>query len=180
MGENSKISWTIIEGFPDYAVDRAGNVYSRVKPGRWGGRVPWHRLKPSIHKLGYARVSLGKGNTRFIHELVLTTFVGLCPRGKVGRHRNGNPLCNRLSNLRWGTPKKNMDDQYRHGTRVAGERHPGCKLSEPEVLDIRQKWNTGKYKQYELAELFVVTQGRISMIVNRKARVTDAVEMAHG
>lgn len=43
-----------------------------------------------------------------IHRLVLETFVGPCPDGKVGN--------NNVDNLYWGTRQDNVNDAIRHGT----------------------------------------------------------------
>jgi hypothetical protein len=51
-----------------------------------------------------------------VHRLVLEAFVGPCPEGMVGCHNDGDPLNNRLDNLRWDTPSNNERDKWVHGT----------------------------------------------------------------
>ncbi len=71
-------------------------------------------LKPRIQKSAwttYHRVNLcrdGKNNTQRIHRLIMLTFVGPCPDGKVVCHKNGNSFDNRLENLKYDTQKENV------------------------------------------------------------------------
>ena len=52
----------------------------------------------------------------FIHTLVLEAFVSLRPIGMVACHNNGNPIDNRVENLRWDTQANNNKDKILHGT----------------------------------------------------------------
>ena len=59
-------------------------------------------LKPDIKKDGYLRVTLcqhGKTSRKYIHRLVLETFVGPCPLGMQCRHLDGNRSNNEVDNL---------------------------------------------------------------------------------
>jgi len=49
-----------------------------------------------------------------------------------------------------------------------GSNQSSAKLTEKDVLDIRDKWNSGKYSQTELAKLYNVKPNTINQIVNRK------------
>lgn len=74
-----------------------------------------------------------------VHRLVLAAFVGPCPEGMEGCHNDGNPLNNRLDNLRWDTPKANAQDAVRHGSwdwRI-GEACPSARLTADDVRCIR-------------------------------------------
>ena len=83
------------------------------------GRVFSHRvnrfLRPGRMHKGHLSVALGRGNTRCVHELVLTTFVGPRPPRHDSRHLNGVPSDNRLVNLEWSTRRRNMQDKKWHG-----------------------------------------------------------------
>jgi hypothetical protein len=77
-----------------------------------------------------------------VHRLVLLAFVGPCPPEQEGCHNDGNPLNNRLGNLRWDTHQANMGDAARHGTASKppvkiGERHHKATLSDADVAAIR-------------------------------------------
>jgi hypothetical protein len=184
MGETSKIEWRDIPSCVGFRASSDGTIYTAWKRvGREHGRGTkmvlsdsWRPLKNHIDANGYLFTILGRGKRAPTHRLVLLAFSGPCPEGQEGRHLDGNPANCALDNLKWGTPVENHADQYRLGTRVCGERHPQAKLSASQVGQIRTMYATGKYKQYEIAEVFGVTQSVVSMIVNRKHRVTAISE----
>jgi len=92
-----------IPNYPKYTIDRNGTVY-----GISG--------KPLIGDTtdGYRKVKLGN-KWEYVHRLVLLTFVGECPLGFQACHRNSNRADNRLSNLVWGTRKRNTNDRKKLG-----------------------------------------------------------------
>lgn len=99
-------------------------------------------LKHTLNR-GYAQVSVrvkGKTVTRKIHRLVLEAFVGPCPKGLQCGHLNGDRADNRLPNLKWLSPKENTAHKKHHGTSQEGESHAMAKLSEKQVLEIREKY----------------------------------------
>lgn len=74
-------------------------------------------LKPGRYcKSNHVSVILGKGTSgKPVHQLIMKTFVGEMPKGMEVLHINGNPLDNRLSNLRYGTRRENILDVYYQG-----------------------------------------------------------------
>lgn len=75
-------------------------------------------LKPRLNSSGYYRVKLfdlaGYYYMHHVHILVLEAFVGLRPKGMIGRHINHIRTDNRVSNLVWGhnpLATKLTDDQ---------------------------------------------------------------------
>jgi hypothetical protein len=54
------------------------------------------------------------------------------------RHRDGNPENNHKENLLWGTRLENMSDKRVHGTQPMGEKSASHKLSEADVMRIRE------------------------------------------
>jgi hypothetical protein len=112
----------------------------------------------SIH--GYLRVALsvkrGKSIKQSVHQLVLFAFVGPKPDGGVTRHRDGIRTHNVVGNLCWGTYEENSADRVVHGTNFLGGNHPCAKLSNENVLYIRDypyKYGSDSY----LARQFGVT-----------------------
>jgi hypothetical protein len=98
-------------------------------------------LKPGADLNGRLKVALcagGKVKLKQIHRLVLEAFVGPCPAGLECCHNDGNHTNNRLDNLRWDTRRANRQDAIRHGTMPRGEKSGGAKLSEQDVIEIRQ------------------------------------------
>jgi hypothetical protein len=143
------MAFTPIPDFPGYWLDKAGNVYSGKEQRSPGGQAqgfrtvnhlaPIRRLKRSVTRR-YAHVGLfrkGRMATKRVHILMLETFIGPRPPGFVARHLNGNSLDNRIANLEWSTPRTNIEDIDRHGTRVMGERVHTARLAEVDVKRIR-------------------------------------------
>lgn len=107
--------WLPIPGFPGYEVSDLGNVRSWLLPGRTENRrVEPKLLKPGRNTSGYPVVGL-HGRTVQVHAAVLAAFIGPRPDGYVTRHLNGVKTDARLSNLVYGTPSENMQDQLRLG-----------------------------------------------------------------
>jgi len=166
-----------ILNFPGYCVTEDGRVWSAPRKGRVSGQ--W--LKPEYDTHGYLRVNLcrdGKPYPRKPHRLVLETFVGPCPAGMECCHKDGNPMNNRLDNLRWDTPSANQLDAVRHGTatglknkghiRSQGEKNSNVKLTEAQVRQIITKYRTGQFFQWEIAEQYGVCRRTVSDIVRGK------------
>lgn len=102
--------------------------------------------------------------SHYVHRLVMAAFVGPCPEGKEVAHYNGIAWDNRLSNLRYATPKENHADKHRHGTMLCGEQK--SKLSESEALAIISL--SADYTLAALAEGFGLTKGGVGTIVRGK------------
>jgi hypothetical protein len=95
------------------SVDRV--VLRSGRPMRQRGRV----LKPWKDHKGYQVIRMGrdgnKSTNTYIHQVVLTVFVGPRPDGLHACHRDGNKSDNRPGNLRWDTLLENNRDIIRHG-----------------------------------------------------------------
>lgn len=140
-----------IRGFPGYLVGTDGSVWTLWKRSGYGygggtfffiGDTP-RMMRTTIDKGGYAHVILRRNNDgrsyrRAVHKLVLTAFVGPCPRGKQCRHLDGNPSNNIKSNLKWGTAKENADDRALHGNTRTGTTNPRARFSEQDVKEMRR------------------------------------------
>lgn len=130
-----------------YRVGNDGTVWT-CHNGKWGIGSDWRQLKPGVNnKYGRQIVSLGRGSgSRYVHHLVLLSFVCPRPYGMECLHNNGNAGDNRLSNLRWGTRAENDSDVRLHGKKK-GERHHNAKLSDQIVREIRRRGATGETQQ---------------------------------
>lgn len=119
-----------------------GSVWSRLVKGSKIRTLhdKWRRLKCSAAKNGYPSVSYtrhGRDLPHTVHTIILEAFVGPCPPGMECRHKDGNPLNNKLSNLAWGTYEEQAADKARHGTLLRGEACPAAVLNPLKVRAVR-------------------------------------------
>lgn len=141
-----------------YAATSHGEIFG------WG-RGHLVRLRPAMGAYPCVQVVRDGGTTanRRVHSLVLEAFRGLRPQGLVCRHLNGNPRDNRIENLAWGTPKENMADEFRHGTKPFGQRCSFAKLSDTKVLEIRLLLRSNETCR-AIANRFGVSKGAVEDI----------------
>lgn len=118
---NESDLWRDVVGYEGiYEVSSLGRVRSLDRIDAGGHRLTGRLLSPSVHSNGYMGLLLSKDAkivTKKVHRLVLEAFRGPCPDGCQTRHLDGCQTNNELTNLCWGLPTENYDDQIRHGTR---------------------------------------------------------------
>ena len=139
------VTWKDVVGYEGfYQVSDAGEIKTveRVQ-NSYGGRSwtkPSEKRKTTLAGQ-YMVITLAKAGIRkrfYVHELVLKAFVGDRPPGHQACHCNGNPVDNRLENLRWGTPSENNRDKIIHKTIARGEKHGMNKYSASDVDRVRR------------------------------------------
>lgn len=171
------VQYKPVPGYPGYLVGNDGTVWTK-----WGkgSRIKINRQAKEWKKLtlcpgdicGHLSVQLHNKSGhvfRYVHRLVLELFVGPCPPGLIACHApDRSPANNKQSNLRWGTYSDNEKDKIPHGVANRGERHWRAKLTNQKVRLIRVLYASGKWLIRELAEMFKVGNGIISMVINRK------------
>ena len=177
--------WLPVEGFEGYEVSDLGRVRSFWKargsaPGTFAqgsgmilGSAPRRILKPKIDR-GYQLVTLysdGRHHQFQVHRLVLLTFVGPPPPGHECCHKDGHRSNNFLTNLFWGTKSRNALDHFKHGNGPyrKGMDSPQAKLTDQQVIQIRDLFSQGSYSRTELGEMFNVHRVHIGAIIRRKA-----------
>ena len=140
--------WRPVVGFEGfYEVSNLGHVrslpriitYPSGRTCRWQGKA----LAPGRtgDRLTVALCDAEGQTSHYVHELVLTAFVGPCPDGMEGCHNNGNGTDNNVLNLRWDTRSENTFDRVRHGTHHAKNRE-ACPLEHLLVMPnlVQAKW----------------------------------------
>lgn len=157
--------WKVIPSFERYEISSVG----RIKSIRYKGTNVSKLLTPALGADGYFKISLyNEDNLRKtlrINRLVLSAFKG-DKNGFQAAHLNGNPIDNRLSNLKWTTSLENHGHKKDHGTHGEGIRNPRAKLTEKEVRVIRKLYTQGKLDGVQLAKKFKVNHVTIYGILN--------------
>lgn len=127
----------------------------------------WEWTGACIVGYGQLHLSNPKRTTR-THRLSWVIFYGSIPENMQVCHTCDNPLCVRPEHLFIGTGADNMRDKTNKGR---GNYCGRKKLSDEQVLRIRQLHAINGLSQTRLAEKFDVSVSLISEIVNNKVRV---------
>jgi hypothetical protein len=129
-----------------------------------------HVWTGSTNKQGYglfsARVN-GKTRSWLAHRWAYEHFVGPIPENHDVCHECDWPPCVRGDHLFTGTRKQNMEDCRRKGRNARGVSHHNAKLTEEQVLKIRERSAQGETAK-DLAREYGVNPPAISKIVNRR------------
>lgn len=160
--------WKDVKDFEGlYQVSNLGNV-KRLK-GK--GCVSERLIARSVNKFGYIYIGLhNKGIYRKIkaHRLVATAFIDNTNNKKTINHINGIKTDNKVENLEWCTFLENKQHAVNTGlTNTKGVKHYFCKLSEEQVLEIREI-GFSKSIAY-LSRKYGVSQTNISKIIKRES-----------
>lgn len=142
-------------------------------------------LSPSrSSRYGHLKIKLSGGSKSnqhsfYVHQLVLSAFIGPKPDGMEVRHINGIASDNRLGNLAYGTRKENAADMKLHGTdklraqRVSNtkkgiptvwcERHGNAKLTAEEIRLMKNDFAAGMTTA-EAGRKYKISQAHASKI----------------
>lgn len=154
-----------IKNYPNYIIYIDGRVYSK-KTKRF--------LTQCLNRGGYYIVNLCKKGFRpkshRVHRLVAEHFLPQIEGLKDVNHKDGVKTNNHINNLEWSNKSLNGLHAHRlglnHGPSMKGEEHPGKKLSEEDVIKIRELHGLKTNK--ELAKQYNITTTQIWRIVTRK------------
>lgn len=173
----STVEYRDIPTFPGYRVGSDGSIWTCRPYARSKDRspLPWRRLAIAYNHRGYLVAQLwdlaAKKNRHIpIHRLLLECFVGPCPPGMLGLHKNDIHDDNRLENLYWGTQRDNIRDAYDNKRIPLGLDHWKGKLSEQDVREIRQRIAAGE-KQEVVANDFQIHRTYVGQIARGKERL---------
>lgn len=103
----------IIDYEDKYAVDEAGNVWSKTRQ---------IYIKHYIDRKGYPRVGLWsqidgqwRQKNKLVHRLVAETFIENPDNKPIAHHIDGDTMHCHVSNLTWATAKENVQDGFDRG-----------------------------------------------------------------
>lgn len=143
--------WKDYPSDPRYEVSKCGAV--RMK----GCAIRKGSTTPAGYKVIVFSVPKSKKVGRYVHRMVMETFVGPCPEGKEVSHLNGDNADNRIENLIYEDRKSNVARKVQHGTDYNGARNPAAKLTLEQIDQIRASQDS----ENVLALRFGVTRATI-------------------
>lgn len=166
--------WKKIPGWEtSYEVSSIGRVksISRNRKNKSGGFsiIKERILKPSPRRM-YLGVVLQYENIKvnaYIHRLVAISFLNNEFNDICVLHKDDNTFNNNLSNLKWGSHTDNMNDKLNKNRQPRGEKLSN-RLTNTDVIYIRDEYNKGLYSQLELGNMFNVSRSCIQQIVTKK------------
>lgn len=116
----------------------------------------------------------GKRGQVYVHRWVMAQIHGWAAlQGRVVLHLCDNPPCYRYDHLRLGTQADNLRDAHDKGRMLTpepkrGHAHHSSKLTEEQVLLIRQRYAAGGVTHRQLADEYGVSHRNIGLIVRRQ------------
>lgn len=159
-----------IPEYPDYGVDRCGNIYS-YKSGEE------KKLNQGIIG-GYHYIKLfkdGKGKGKRVHRLVAEAFIPNPENKPQVNHINGIKTDNRVENLEWNTAKENNNHALKTGLRKPKSRKGTKSLTLKQVLEIRDFIEVNRnlprkerMNRQQIADYFEVTMTQVCAISEKK------------
>lgn len=187
--------WKPVKGYEaDYQVSSVGRVKSLRKVIIKSNGQRYTReskiLRPAIDKRGYVRCALSmmgsKLVTKKVHRLVAEAFIPCQDYSLFVNHIDFNTQNNHVDNLEWCTIKETVYHSINHGrlqmfadadlrirsvniVTKKGELNGFSKLTESQVLEIRDKYLPNLYTRKMLAEEFNVTVSAIKDVISRKS-----------
>ena len=118
-----------------------------------------------LDKKGYGNLRVNN-KIKYPHRVFYELFVGPIPNGIEVCHKCDVPCCCNPKHLFLGTRKENMEDAAKKNrmARQKGEKHGLCKLTEEQVLAIRNDTRTVR----AIAIDYNVSYSQISNIKRKK------------
>lgn len=145
--------------------DKSGNITPRID--KKGDYIPlkWRKCKVNSNQRGYLFRQIkvnGKSKAYYIHRLVAMAYL---PNPKQGQkevdHIDNDVTNNKVSNLRWVSPKENVRHTYESGNRHS------LKMTTEKILEMESMYRSG-VRICELTKIFQVGRTTVRKILNHK------------
>ncbi len=164
--------WKDIKGYEGmYQISNFGNVKSLERMVQNGKRM--YRRKERLLALSTkwnrrkeVSLSLDKVKSYFlVHRLVAFAFLGDPPPRYEVNHKDGNPQNNVVDNLEWVSRSYNNHHSWEIGLKNQdGSKNPSAKLTDSDVLGIRELLKTGNHSNAAIARMYSVSTSNICQI----------------
>ena len=152
-----------------YFASPQGQIHRVASKKRLVSRI----LKPFKLKTGYLVVELCKKGIRkkfLVHRLVAKAYLNNFDNKPQVNHLNGVKDDNRASNLEWVTSSENQKHAIETGLRSAkGVKNSQSKLTESDVIEIRQHYDKKDTSLNTIAVLYGVSVSTICQVGKRTA-----------
>ena len=123
----------------------------------------------NVNPKGYGTIKRGYNENNIVaHRASWEVHRGPIPDGMLVLHKCDNPPCTNPDHLFLGTHQDNMDDMVtkERQSKLTGENHGRAKLTEKEVLEIRDLYGFHHYERNELALKFNISYATIGDIIH--------------
>jgi hypothetical protein len=136
-------------------------------------RIPFfecHIWDAAAEKKGYGKFAIKNSRWELAHRVSFKLYKGEIPEGMLVLHKCDNPSCVNPEHLFLGSYKDNAVDREnkKRGNHAKGVDHGKNKLTQSQVLEIRDLHDTGKYSCFRLAKIYGVNAKTVRDIVDRK------------
>lgn len=102
--------------------------------------IGWIQRQPKGSGGGYGKFAVGHKKTVLPHRFAYEITRGPIPGGMLVCHACDNRACCNPRHLFLGTHKDNTQDSMRKGRWLMGERSPTAKLTDAQIVEIRQRY----------------------------------------
>ena len=134
--------------------------------------------KAGLHKTGYGLIRFKKVEGKFsggdkAHRFSFELHNGRpIEKGKHILHSCDNRKCVNPHHLREGTNAENVEDKVSRGRQPChiGMKNTNVRLTDEQVIEIRERWIAGGITQQKLADEYKIHQTQVSRIILRKQR----------
>lgn len=114
---------------------------------------------------GYGQIGTSKVGVWMTHRVSYVIHYGEIPDGLSVCHTCDNRACVNPAHLWVGTVADNLADMRAKGRHPRGSGHGNSKLSDDDVVAIREAYASGGYTMVDLGNAYGVTHGTISYVV---------------